>query len=130
MSLSKEELAELVRLFSEIRSADEAGVTYYLLPNLQLPPGCNPASVDALLCPSPLDGYESRLFYALQVKGGPPRNWHVQGRRILERNWYAFSWKTCSGLRAVQMILRASRWSEREAPVEPTSPSATTPLDR
>lgn len=105
MNLPEEQIKELIRLFPETRRADDAGLTYFLISKLELPPGCTPATVDALLCPSPLDGYESRLFFAQEVNSGLARNWHVQGRRILERNWCAFSWKTRPGLRLVQILL-------------------------
>lgn len=105
MNLPKDQIAELVRLFPETQCADDGGATYFLISKLELPAGCTPPTVDVLLCPSPLDGYESRLFFAQEVKSGSARNWHVQGRRILERNWCAFSWKTRPGLRLVQMVL-------------------------
>ena len=35
-----------------------------------MPNGCTPARVDASLCPTPRDGYTSRLFFAHKVEGG------------------------------------------------------------
>lgn len=103
--LPTDQVAELVRLFPRAEQAVEGAVIYILLPDLELPAGCAPSRVDALLCPTARDGYASRLYYAQQITGGPPQNWHVQGIRILERNWFAFSWKMREGLRLTQMVL-------------------------
>lgn len=84
--------------------APEGGATFILIPSLELPTGCSPAHVDILLCPTPRDGYESRLFFAAQIQGGRSQNWNAQNVRILERSWFAFSWKAPSGLRLVQML--------------------------
>lgn len=97
-------LGELLQLCPELRQAVEAGVTYYLLPNLAMPSGASPARVDALLCPTPRDGYESRLYLAERVTGGTrPLNWNGQ-IRVLERYWCAVSWRTPAGLRLAQMV--------------------------
>ena len=102
--VSEDQVAELARLFPGAQAAQEGGITYVLLPGLELPPNCKPCRVDALLCPSPRDGYESRLYFAEPITGGRGQNLHVNGVRILERNWHAFSWKTRQGLRLVQML--------------------------
>ena len=105
MSIPQDQIEELVSVIPNVRQASEGGVTYFLLPQLDMPLGCTPQQVDSLLCPVPRDGYQSRLFFAEMVNGGPSRNWHVQGNiRILDRNWYAISWQTRSGLRLIQMI--------------------------
>jgi hypothetical protein len=97
-------LDELLQLCPELQLAVEAGVTYYLLPNLAMPPGASPPRVDALLCPTPRDGYESRLYVAERITGGTqPLNWNGQ-IRVLERNWHAVSWRTPAGLRPAQML--------------------------
>ncbi len=100
-----DQVQELLRLFPGAHQAVEGGVTYILLPDLELPLGCAPSRVDVLLCPTARDNYASRLYYAQQISCGPPQNWHVQGVRILERNWFAFSWRTREGLRLTQMVL-------------------------
>jgi hypothetical protein len=104
MATDTEQEAELVRHYPGAGAASDGGVTYYLLPNLELPQGCSPARLDALLCPTNRDGYESRLFYSSLVSGCPDRNWNGRDQRILERNWYAFSWRTRAGLRLSQMV--------------------------
>lgn len=65
------------------QQAVEVEVTYFLIRDLELPAGCIPATVDSLLCPTLRDGYQSRLFFAAQVSGGPARNWNATGVRIL-----------------------------------------------
>lgn len=101
---SKSELEELLELCPEALESEEAGVTFYLLPQLEMPIGRSPARVDALLCPSARDGYSSRLFLAEQVSAGTKTlNWNRQ-IRVLERNWFAVSWRTPSGLRLAQMV--------------------------
>lgn len=102
--LAPDQLEELRLLHQDARCAEEGGVTYVLLSNLSLPGGCTPPTIDALLCPSPRDGYDSRLFFASQIQTPSPRNWNGTFR-ILDRNWYAFSWRLSSaGLRIAQVL--------------------------
>lgn len=97
-------LDELLQFCPGLQQAVEAGVTYYLLPDLAMPPSASPPRVDALLCPTPCQGYESRLYVAERVTGGKHElNWNGQ-IRVLERNWHAVSWRTPSGLRLAQMV--------------------------
>jgi hypothetical protein len=99
------EIEELLQLCPELQQAEEAGVTFYFLPRLAMPAGTTPARVDALLCPTPRDGYESRLYLAERVSGGKqPLNWNGN-IRLLERNWFAVSYRTPQGLRPAQMVV-------------------------
>lgn len=101
-----DQLAELKALFPGVSIGEEGDFTYFLIPSLRLPDGCQPEVVDALLCPLPRDGYESRLFYSQQINARVARNWHVQNLLILERKWFGFSWKTNrEGLRLAQMVM-------------------------
>jgi hypothetical protein len=105
MSIPQDQIEELLQVYPDAKQADEAGVTYILLPQMETPAGCIPTHLDALLCTTPRDGYNSRLFFEQMVQGGPARNWQVQGTvRILDRNWYAISWQTNPNLRIVQMV--------------------------
>ena len=100
------EVDELRAYCKSVTAASEGGCTYYLLEGLILPEGCSPAFVDALLCPTPRDGYNSRLFFAERVAGGSSRNWNTQAR-ILERNWHAYSWSVNTlCLRLAQLVSR------------------------
>jgi hypothetical protein len=99
-----DDIDELKSLCSEVHVASECGVTYYLLKGLRLRDGCAPASVDALLCPTPRDGYVSRLFFSERVTSSKTPNWSAQTVRILDRNWHVYSWKDVAKGRLVAML--------------------------
>jgi hypothetical protein len=111
VSSSLSEQVDLLKLICPlVQVAEEIGATIYLLPQLKLPEGCVPGTVDALLCPSPHTGYNSRLFFNQQIqtthtrRTQQPLNWNGQVR-VLERDWYAFSWQTdVSGLALIQIL--------------------------
>jgi hypothetical protein len=103
VDLDPEQIDELRPLCESIARADEGGYTYLALCQVRLPDGCQPALVDALLCPMDRDGYASRLFFADRVVTPVPRNWNGTCR-VLERNWQAFSWRTQKGMRLAQMM--------------------------
>jgi hypothetical protein len=103
MDFPDDEVQEMVSLYPGVRRGIEAGVTYFLIPDLALPAGRSPASTDALFCPSERDGYPSRLFLATAVTGGPGTNWNGNVR-VFERNWFAVSWRIRPGLRLAQMV--------------------------
>jgi len=78
------------------------------LPKLRLPDGCEPHEIDALLCPHPIDGYSSRLYFFARIQPAgkvntTALNWNASVL-ILERTWHAHSWRTPPDLRPVQMI--------------------------
>jgi hypothetical protein len=106
MAYSPEEIEELRLAFPGVAELSEGGVGYYFIPNLRLPDGTRPEKVDALLCPHPAHGYPSRLFFAQRLECGKNLNWYpANGTRILERVWYAISWRLNSpGLRLVQLV--------------------------
>ncbi len=85
-------------------SAFDSGTEYFLIPSLAPPLGCVPERVDALLCPTARDGYSSRLFFSQMVAGRGNPNWNRRNERILERNWFAFSFKVPAGLRLAQLV--------------------------
>ena len=93
MEYPKEQIEELKRYCRGLSAVTEGGVTYLYLQGLPLPTGCQPAECDALLCPQPRDGYPSRLYFSIQIQGLYTRNWNVSNARIVERNWFAFSWR-------------------------------------
>lgn len=104
MSFPDDQIAELKRLCPDLKQFDEAGRTYLLLLGLNLPTGCSPQRVDALLCPTERDGYASRLFFAERIESTASLNWNAAGVRIGERNWHAYSWKVGPDLRLLPMI--------------------------
>jgi hypothetical protein len=83
------------------------GVDYVLLTALRLA-GCTPNQTDALLCLGERgEGYATRLFFAQVV--APPKpftlNWNSNNVRILERVWFAYSWKVPMGLSPEQTLI-------------------------
>ena len=60
MSFPEDQIAEVKQLCPDVQLHEEAGCAYLLLPGLNLPDGCSPDSMDALLCPTSRDGYPSR----------------------------------------------------------------------
>lgn len=103
-SVLHDPVAELRVLCPGLLSAQEGQKTLYLLPQLKLLDGCKPAMVDALLYPHQHGSYPYRLFFAEQVATPTNLNWNVKGERILERNWFAFSWVQSGQLRLAQMV--------------------------
>ena len=104
MSFPQDQIEELKRIAPNLSTAEEGGIPYILIQQLELPTGCQPAVVDVLLCPRPRDGYESRLFFPQIISGTPSRNWNGQ-LRALERNWYAMSWRVPGSLRLAETLL-------------------------
>lgn len=100
-----EEIEGLLELCDDVLSAEEGGTRFFMLKNLRLPSGCTPRVLDALFCPTARDGYNSRLFFAQQVRSPKQLNWNVPCTRILDRNWATFSWRTTtSGLSLIQIL--------------------------
>ena len=102
---------ELRKLCSRAQRLEEGGGVYFWLPELHLPVRAKPQRCDALLCIGPRDGYPSRLFFAERVEGPTALNWNCE-TFILQRCWFAFSWKVQEGLPPVRQLsahLRALR---------------------
>lgn len=104
MATIDEQIRELLRHHPDAEEGTEAGVRYFLIPGLRLPDGCTPDRAAALLCPTARDGYPSRLFLEKRVSCRTARNWNVSNVRILERNWFAVSWRVNPNLRLAQMV--------------------------
>jgi hypothetical protein len=106
--LAGDQVEELKAVFNDLSSCSEGGIEYVLIPKLKMPEGCTPQEVDALLCPTARgDGYESRLFFATKIECSrplkKPLNWNGNVR-VLEQNWYAYSYKVDAALRLKQMV--------------------------
>lgn len=106
MNFPADQVDELKTLYPAVQRGEEGGYTYFLIPQIPMPANCSPASVDVLLCPTPRDGYPSRLFFAQQVLCPKALNWNVRGMRILERLWCTFSWRIpeAPNLRLAQLL--------------------------
>lgn len=103
MEFPIDQIEELKRIYPNTQLAQEGGFTFFLLLDLELPEGCVPSKVDALLCPMPRDGYISRLFFSSKINGRLNRNWNGNAR-ILDQTWFAISWKISPEQRLIQMI--------------------------
>lgn len=103
MIFPQEQIQELKCIYPNVFEAQEGGVIFFLLPNLSLPEGCMPNIVDALLCPTIRDGYNSRLFFSEKIVINKALNWNGNVR-ILEKSWLSISWQTKPGLRLIQMV--------------------------
>lgn len=114
MTYSQDQIEELKSCCKSILQCDEGGYTYFLLEGLILPEGCSPSSCDGLLCPTAHSGYPARLFFSTQVQCRFSRNWNGNAR-ILERNWYAFSWRVNnSNARLIDLVIELLSGFTRE----------------
>ena len=108
------QVGALKRVFPNLELGKESETEFIVIRNLLLPDGCVPEQVDALLCPTPRDGYPSRLFLSQKVDHrGKGTNWNAAGVRILGRQWWAVSWKNREGQTLLEMVqdhLRAYRY--------------------
>lgn len=104
MQFNENDIAELKLISPDLSFAQEGGSQFILIKGLLLPSGCNPQRVDALLCPNPREGYNSRLYFSEKISGCPDRNWNGN-LRVLEKNWCAISWQVPPGLRLAEALL-------------------------
>jgi hypothetical protein len=99
-----DDIEELRLLCPTAEPISEAGKSFFLLPNLKLPPGRQAEQTDALLCVSEHSGYPTKLFLAIKLtdRGGTWREF-----RILDRLWYSWSWKdVLSNQRPAQILIQ------------------------
>jgi hypothetical protein len=108
VSFGPEEARELAATFPGTERAEEAGVTYFRIPDVTLPDGCNPSATTLLLCPSHVGGYEYRLFFADRVNTPSTKNWNASVH-ILGQTWHAFSWQAKERVTLTQMVARLLR---------------------
>jgi hypothetical protein len=108
MNFSHDEARELADTFPGTARAEEAGVAYFRIPDVMLPDGCSPSPMTLLLCPSPLGGYEYRLFFAERVNTPAAKNWN-SSIHILGRTWHTFSWQAREKVTLTQMVARLLR---------------------
>jgi hypothetical protein len=108
MSFTAEDARELVATFPGTEQAEEAKVVYFRIPDATLPDGCSPSQTTLLLCPSPVGGYQYRLFFAEQVKTPKAKNWNASVH-ILGQTWHAFSWQAKEKVSLTQMVARLLR---------------------
>lgn len=105
LAFEPNQVQELKAYCEKLKSVHEGSETLFLMEGTRLPTGCSPAKCDTLLCPSGRDGYSSRLFFSEQVSGPYQRNWNATNVRLVERNWFAYSWKiVASGLTLAELV--------------------------
>ncbi|MBK7763324.1 MAG: hypothetical protein IPI46_08110 [Bacteroidetes bacterium] len=104
MDLNEEWKQEFMSVYPNAKFLQEAGYTYIYLSELKLPEGVLPKVIPALLCISPKDGYDSRLYLSKIIEGFSFRNWN-SGIYVLDSNWHSISWKTQSGLSYLEMLM-------------------------
>jgi len=85
MTLSEDDIKQLKSTFPhrEIKSSDEAGVTYILIPAVTL----SEKTVDLLFCPG-----RSKLYFSEMVPAKVQPNWN-EHPVIFAKTWHAFSWR-------------------------------------
>ncbi len=98
------DLHELMQLCQEAKEFTEFGKKYVLLVGLKLPEGCTPNVVDALLCLDERDGYSTRLYFAQKVSSKNGVNWNAVNVTILQRNWFAYSWRVEASPRPIEIL--------------------------
>ena len=100
---SQEALEEIQQVCPNTREMVEAGLSYLYLPGLQLPKGCVPQVVDALLSLQARDGYLTRLFLSARVSS-KVQNW--SRHHILDREWHTWSWNGVNAnLRPIEILI-------------------------
>jgi len=99
MAITNDQRIELEAVCESVGSCVVGSIEYHLLTGLRLP-GCQPPTLDGMLCMGERDGYPTRLFFSERVVPAKPYalNWKAQTDRILERNWHVYSWKVPQGL--------------------------------
>lgn len=105
MDYPTDQVDELKKIAPNLSVAPEGGISYILITGFTLPDGCVPEIADVLLCPAPRDGYPSTLYYSTQINCSKSLNWNRANVRILDRNWFAVSWRVSSGLRLAELLL-------------------------
>ena len=103
MPFPEDQIKELAA-FGTVTSGSEGGVTFFRIAGVTLPDGCDPSTVNVLLCPQMRDNYKFRLYFSSVVKGPKTHNWNGQNTRLLEENWHAYSLTVPDGLRLAQMV--------------------------
>lgn len=101
---TEEALQEILPVCPDAKEYTEQGRTYILLPALRLPNSCTPKVVDALLCLSHRDGYDTRLYFAQRVSCRNNLNWNAQNVPILQRTWFAYSWRVAPNDRPIEVL--------------------------
>lgn len=106
MTVTKEQIEYLKSRWSGVQSVVEGNITYYLVPDVELPDGCTPARANVLICPVDHLGYPCRVFFSqrIECKTAKP-NWNHSPHAIADKAWHAFSWQIGKGPYTLHQIL-------------------------
>lgn len=104
MDLNEEWQQEFIAVFPNAKFLHEGGFYYIYISELKLPQGCIPEAIPALLCISPKDGYDSRLYLPQKINGSVSRNWNSD-LYLLDSIWHSISWRTQPGLSYLEMLM-------------------------
>lgn len=93
---TQEQIDALKTVFPDVAATEIGEVTVYMIEKLPLADGAEPKVVTGLLWPREREGYPSRLFLSHKVTHkGKGQNWNPkESVVILDRPWWAVSWKT------------------------------------
>lgn len=108
MELDQAQVDDLKAHCESVSKAVQGNVTFLLLKALRLPAGASPEIVDAMLrLGDNGDSYATRLYLSQRAIGGSKvaLNWNVNDQRILEQNWFAYSWKAPASLPLEEILL-------------------------
>jgi hypothetical protein len=108
VALDESQLDKLKAYCESVSSVVVGAITYLVLKALRLPPGASLPVVDAMLrLGDSGDSYATRLYLSKQVAGASKiaLNWNVNDQRILEQNWFAYSWKAAADLPPEEILL-------------------------
>ncbi len=100
--IPQDQIDEITPLSRSVREIQQGEAPFLLLDRLRLPPGCDPAEVDALLALHPRDGYPSRLYLEAPMRHRGS-NWTTV--YLLDRTWHTWSWKDVSAQQRVAQVL-------------------------
>jgi hypothetical protein len=100
--IPQDQIDELKPLCGGVREIPQGEQPFLLLERLKLPPGCQPAEVDALLALHAREGYATRLYLSAPM---PHRGGNWTNVYLLDRTWHTWSWKDVSAQQRAAQVL-------------------------
>lgn len=110
MSDADSEYQQLKKVHPSAVLLKEGGVPVVLLPEFLLSTRGKSLTMDLLLHPSSHSGYVTRLFFQQKIDGVGD-NWTTH--RVIERQWWAPSWKDVIPAQPWTSMLCAHLWAVR-----------------
>lgn len=100
--IPQDQIDEVKPLCGSVHQIMQGEQPFLLMERLRLPPGCQPAEVDALLALHPRDGYPTRLYLSAPM---PHRGENWTTVYLLDRSWQTWSWKDVSAQQRAAQVL-------------------------